>query len=217
MFLFTSRKFLMLGILAMLMAGSAIAAEQPAEMPIIPAANPIPNSSPFIKPAPGLRIVKGKTEVVSVRMLSTRPSGVGGVQPFKVRDVRNVIDPERRIMLASSGANCPNGTASTTTNLIVFILPSNGTACNFLPAIGIGSNPDVIFTIGGFTPSNATLTPNNGWSVSPTLVNSSDVTSVPNSVTISKNGITYNMTLTVASDQLSPGDGYVSVSNFMKF
>lgn len=189
----------------------------PMTKPSVLAANPLPNASAFIPPAPDLRIAKGKTELVSIRMLSVRPTGAGGVQPFKVRDVRDVIDPERRIMLAAFGANCSGDTDSVQETSLSFVLPSNGTACSFPLSSSVVGNPDVVFILTGFTPTSATLVPQNGWTVTPTSVISDDINPVDNNVTISKNGVTHSLTLSVYSDQVAPGEGTGTVSNFMRF
>ncbi len=217
MFRFARSSSLILAAAILLLSGAASAADRPYAKPAIPAANPIPNTSPFIKPAPDMRITRNNSELISVRMLSVRPTGAGGVQPFKVKDVRDVIDPERRMMIASFGANCSGTTSSPQNNGAAFILPANGTACTFPANVGIGINPDIVFVLTSFTPTTATLIPDNGWTVSPTSVSSDESSGVPNNITISKNGTSYSLTLTVYSDQVNPGEGTGSVSNFMRF
>lgn len=190
---------------------------EPTVKPSVLAANPIPNASTFIPPAPDLHIAKGKTELISVRMLSVRPTGAGGVQPFKVRDVRDVIDPERRIMLAAFGANCDGDTDSTQSTSSSFVLPANGTICTFPPSSSTIGNTDVVFILTGFTPTSATLVPQNGWTVTPTAVMSDDINPVDNNITISKNGVTHSLILSVFSDQVTPGEGTGSINSFMRF
>lgn len=190
---------------------------KPAAKPFAPAANPQSNAPVFIPPAPDQIIAKGQTKLVSIRMLSTRPTGAAGVQPFKVRDVRDAIDPERRRMLAALGANCSGSTASAQNTSVSFLLPANGAACSFPPSSGVVGNPDVVFTLTNFTPTTAMLVPQNGWTVTPTAVLSDESSGTSNNVTIIKNGVTYSLTLTVYSDQVNPGEGTGSISNFMPF
>ena len=221
MFRSIKRLSFVLVLLLVFTFNAAIAQEnqpvEPAVKPAVLAANPLPNASTFIQPAPDLRIIKDKTELVSVRMLSVRPSGAGGVQPFKVRDVRDVIDPERRIMIASFGANCPAGTDSVQETSLAFILPANGTDCSFDLSSNVAGNTDVVFILNNFDPTSATLVPQNGWTVTPTAVISDEFSGTNNNITISKNGVTYSLTLTVYSDQVAPGEGTGSITSFMRF
>lgn len=178
-----------------------------------------PVLQPVVPTAPiALKIEGSKQELVDIKMLKQRPAGAGGILPFRISDVRNQIDPEARSVPTTSGGTvvttgggstgptytCPDGTAfpaaAPTSLSIDFLLPSAGGACQ----VGVSLSPagDVAWRLGSATSTTANLVQQNGWSVSPSVVNISAI-GTANAVTMSKGGVTYTLTVTISTNLAS--------------
>lgn len=188
-----------------------------------------PVLQPVVPTAPiALKIEGSKQELVDIKILKQRPAGAGGILPFRISDVRNQIDPEVRSVPTTSGGTipsgggpsgptytCPDGTAfpfaAPSALSIDFLLPSGGGTCR----VGTSITPsgDIVFRLGSATSTTASLVQQNGWSASPAVVNISAL-GTANAVTISKGGITYTMTLTVATNLA--GGMRVTITSFTR-
>lgn len=174
--------------------------------------------------------------VVDIKLLQMRPTagvGAGSILPFSIRDVRDTIDPERRVAAASatttpatststtptptSTITCPDGTqfptAGTFNSSIVFNLPSGSGACSL--TAGPTTSGNSVFVVNAFTSVSATITGVNGWTVNLSSVAANFAIPAFTIIQVSKAGVTYRMTLDTRS-ALAFSGGNITISNFTR-
>ncbi len=179
-----------------------------------------------------LPIHNDKMRVVDIKMLQMRPTAgvmTGSILPFSIRDLRNTINPERRVAAASTvitpatdptaptptvTITCPDGTqfptAGSFASSILFNLPTTSGACTL--SLGPTSGANSVFVVNTFTSVNAAISGVNGWTVNVSTLNSSFGAGSTTTIQISKSGVTYSMVLTVSNNLI--GGGNITVSGF---
>lgn len=175
--------------------------------------------------------VAGEGDVLDINLVQARPRG--GVIPFRVSDVRNSINPQA--ILASSttsnngnggnggsggggsgGGNtitCPSGTQHPSSGFasnIEMTIPATTGSCSLVA--GPSFSNDVAFEVTSFFSVSATITGQNGWTVSVSSLNVGFSVPANNTFTVSKGGKTYSITLAVLTDTI--GGGKITITNF---
>lgn len=169
-----------------------------------------PNDPP---PLPWLVEAKApkKMEVISIKLLHTRPSG-GGVQPFKVRDVRNEIDPLRRI---EATVTCPDDiqypAAGKFARRIALLMPPANGYCSL--ARGPTGSTLAAFEISNISGMLATITGRNGWVPSTGTLTAAIGSGSTNNFTITRGGVTYDVQLDLEADGAGGGNVLITVFN----
>ena len=191
---------------------------------------------PIVQNPSLLPIRNNKTQVVDIKLLQMRPTAgvvTGSILPFSIRDLRNTINPERRVAAASASTapttpatnptapttptstiTCPDGTqfptAGSFANSILFNLPPTNGACSL--TLGPTSGANSVFVVNTFTSVNAAISGVNGWAVNVSMLNSGFGAGASTTIQISKSGITYRLVLTVSNNLA--GGGNITVSGF---
>lgn len=175
------------------------------------------------------------TQVVNIKLLQMRPTagvGAGSILPFSIRDVRNTINPERRVAAATATPattttsttttttptvtiTCADGTKFPTSGVapsIVLNIPSTSGSCTL--TAGPTTTADSVFTVNTFTSVSATITGANGWTVNVGTLAVGTGTPANTTIQISKSGVTYSMVLGTITNLA--GSGSVTISSFTR-
>lgn len=173
--------------------------------------------------------------VVDIKLLHMRPTagvGAGSILPFSIRDVRDTIDPEKRVAARTttttttttssssttptSTITCADGTqfptAGTYTNSILFNLPPTSGSCSL--SLGPTAGANSVFVLNTFTSVSAAISGVNGWSVNASTLNSGVAAPASNTIQVSKAGVTYSLVISISNNVA--GGGNVIISSFTR-